>query len=106
MKYVFQLIGIILVVLVLFFAVLFYLESKDILKGDLGEYIRYMHDLWTKAKKITLAFLQDSGLADDAADILDHGSDMLRKTADPSQPAEIAVPTETPPAIIIITPVP
>ena len=116
MKLIFQIIGFVFVALLLIGAVFFFLDSKNLLQGDLGAYVHTMHQYWTDAKNITLSFMQNSGIANDAADILDHGAEILRSpaltassdipvtefnvtTATPSP-----IPTETPPAIIIITP--
>ncbi|MBR0444795.1 MAG: hypothetical protein IJK14_05410 [Clostridia bacterium] len=118
MKLILQIIGFIVVVAILFGLVFFFLDSKSLLRGDFANYIHTMHDLWQQAVKSTISFMQSAGIANDAADLLDHGADMLR-SIDPSNPqatpsAEASVgpiiidarPTETPPAIIIITPVP
>ena len=73
MKVIFQLIGFLVVILLLLTAVLFYLDSKGLLSGDLGSLIHALHQLYLEARDVTLAFLQRSGIADDAADLLDEG---------------------------------
>ena len=116
MKLIFQIIGFVFVALLIVGAVFFFLDSKQLLQGDLGAYVHAMHQHWNDAKNLTLSFMQNSGIANEAADILDHGADMLRSPA-PTVSSDISVtefsvvtatpsplPTETPPAIIIITP--
>ena len=118
-KLILQIIGFIVLVAILFGLVFFFLDSKSLLRGDFADYIHTMHALWKQAVKSTVSFMQSAGIANDAADLLDHGADMLR-SIDPSNaqatpapdgasagPIIIdARPTETPPAIIIITPEP
>lgn len=119
MKLILQIIGFIVVVAILFGLVFFFLDSKSLLRGDFADYIHTMHALWQQAVRSTISFMQSAGIANDAADLLNHGADMLR-SIDPSSPQATpapdaaspgtviidARPTETPPAIIIITPVP
>ena len=119
MKLILQIIGFIVLVAVLFGLVFFFLDSKSLLRGDFADYIHTMHALWKQAVTSTISFMQSAGIANEAADILDHGAEMLR-SIDPNNPQATpapdaasagpiiidARPTETPPAIIIITPVP
>ena len=97
MKLIFQLIGFLVVIVVLLTAVLFYLDSKDLLSGDLAVVTRTVHTLFTQTKTVLLSFLQNSGIADDAADLLDQGADMLRGGQQP---------TEAPTIIEMLTPAP
>ncbi len=119
MKLILQIIGFLVVVAILFGLVFFFLDSKSLLRGDFADYIHTLHALWQQAVRSTISFMQSAGIANDAANLLDHGADMLR-SIDPSNPQATpapgtetsgpiiidARPTETPPAIIIITPVP
>ena len=94
MKLLFQLVGFAVILLILLSAVLFYMESQDLLEGDLAEFIRQMRSVWLSAKETILSFLHTSGIADDAADLLDQGADKLRATESP----EPSAPPETPEA--------
>lgn len=132
MKYLFQLIGLAMVLLILLGSVLFYMESMGLLEGEFAMFIREMRELWLQAKTSILAFLQQSGIAGDAADLLDQGADMLRGTETPypadtpaqpgilitstpqpsAAPTQIVLPaltpqpTATPQMVIINTPAP
>ena len=106
MKFLFQLIGLALVVLILLSSVLFYMESKNLLQGEFADYVHIMRELWLQAKAITMHFFQNSGIADDAADLLDQGANILRGTESPDI-AVTATPTPDQPGIIVTpTPVP
>jgi len=106
MKYLFQLIGLAMVLLILLCSVLFYMESKALLQGDFALFIREIRTLWLQAKNTSLSFFQRSGIADDAANLLDHGADLLRSSESPSaavsetpnQPGIIVTPTPQPAA--------
>ena len=133
MKYLFQFIGLAMVVLILVCSVLFYVEKVGLLQGEFADYIHVMRELWLQAKNISITFFQTSGIADDAADLLDQSADMLRGTESPvptatatpeqpgllitptpaAQPTEIVLPaltpqpiTMTPQLIVINTPTP
>lgn len=93
MKVIFQLIGFLVVILLLLTAVLFYLDSKGLLSGDLGSLIHALHQLYLEARDVTLAFLQRSGIADDAADLLDEGADRLRGQTATDSPTIIEMAT-------------
>lgn len=108
MKLLLQLMGLVVVVLILLSSVLFYLESKDLLQGELGDFTHQMHEIWMLAKETVLSFLQNSGIADDAADFLDQGAEMLRSTESP-QPSELPQATQSSDfsaTIVITTPAP
>ena len=104
MKYLFQFIGLAMVLLILLCSVLFYMESKGLLQGEFAAFIHEMRELWLQAKNSSLSFFQTSGIADDAADLLDQGADILRGTESPlpeasvtpDQPGILVTPTPTP----------
>ncbi len=99
MKFIFRLIGILVVLLILMMAVLSYLDSKDLLSGKLDNYVSSLRVLGKAAWQETLVFMQDSGIAEDAAGLLDQGADYLRDTVEPhetSQPGTDAFVTPTP----------
>ena len=122
MKYVFQLIGFIMVVLVLVTAVLCYLDSKDLLVGSLSDLISTVRECFARLRYSVLSFLQATGIADDAADLLDDGANYLREkqtgindaagAAAETAPAGETVPAgetadgENPVTIVIVTPAP
>lgn len=105
MKFVLQLIGFICILVFLLTAVLFFLDSKDLLRGDLATYIKTMHSLWNQGCDATNAFFTSSGIKNDAANLLDEGANMLRsESPDAGSATADPMPSPTPPAIIIITP--
>ncbi len=89
MKFIFRLIGILVVLLILLMAVLTYLDSKDLLSGKLGRLISNLRVLGRQAWQEVLLFMQDSGIAEDAAGLLDQGANYLR---DPVEPHETSKP--------------
>ncbi len=101
MKFIFRLIGILVVLLILLMAVLTYLDSKDLLSGKLERLISNLRVLGLEAWQEILVFMQDSGIAEDAAGLLDQGADYLRDTVDPhetSKPGADAFSTPMPEA--------
>ena len=99
MKFIFRLIGILVVLLILLMAVLSYLDSKDLLSGKLERLIGNLRVLGLQAWQEILLFMQDSGIAEDAAGLLDQGANYLRDTVDPHE-------TSKPGSEAIFTPVP
>ena len=98
-KFIFKLIGILVVLLILLLAILSYLDSKDLLSGKLDRYISSLRVLGKAAWGETLIFMQDSGIAEDAAGLLDQGAEYLRESIEPhttSKPGEDALQTPTP----------
>lgn len=85
MKFIFRLIGVLVVLLILLMAVLTYLDSKDLLEGKLERLIGNLRVLGKEAWQEVLLFAQDSGIAEDAAGLLDQGADYLRDTVEPHQ---------------------
>ena len=99
MKFIFRLIGILVVLLILLMAVLTYLDSKDLLSGKLERLISNLRILGKQAWQEILYFMQDSGIAEDAAGLLDQGANYLRDTIEPhatSQPGADAFSTPIP----------
>ncbi|NLI54236.1 MAG: hypothetical protein GX417_07890 [Clostridiales bacterium] len=98
-KFLFRLIGVLVVLLILIMAVLSYLDAKDLLNGKLDRYISSLRILGKAAWSETMIFMQDSGIAEDAAGLLDQGADYLRDSIEPhetSQPGADAFVTPTP----------
>lgn len=81
-KDILQLIGIVALVLVVLFAVFFLLDNVHLLSGALGDYVTVMHASFKAMKEATKSFLTGSGLADEAAAILDSGAEKLRGVAE------------------------
>lgn len=101
MKFIFRLIGVLVVLLILLMAVLTYLDGKDLLSGKLERLIGNLRILGRQAWQEILYFMQDSGIAEDAAGLLDQGADYLRDTVEPhetSQPGSEAFNTPIPEA--------
>ena len=101
MKFIFRLIGILVVLLILLMAVLTYLDSKDLLNGKLERLIGNLRVLGKQAWQEILVFMQDSGIAEDAAGLLDQGANYLRDTVEPhetSKPGSDAFSTPIPEA--------
>ncbi len=99
MKLVFRLIGILVVIIIIVMAVLSYLDSKDLLSGKLERLIGSLRVLGKQAWQEIVLFMQDSGIAEDAAGLLDQGADYLRESIEPhetSQPGADAFTTPTP----------
>ena len=99
MKFIFRLIGVIVVLLILLMAVLTYLDSKDLLSGKLERLISSLRVLGKQAWQEILYFMQDSGIAEDAAGLLDQGADFLRESVEPhttSKPGTEGAATPTP----------
>ena len=83
LKFIFRLIGIIVVLLVLVTASLFILDSKGFLSGKLGRLASSLHQLSKEAWKEIRIFVSTTGIADDAADLLDQGSRFFRDSVEP-----------------------
>jgi hypothetical protein len=101
MKFIFRLIGVLVVLLILLMAVLTYLDSKALLSGKLERLIGNLRVLGREAWKEILLFMQDSGIAEDAAGLLDQGANYLRDTVEPhatSKPGADAFSTPIPEA--------
>ncbi len=99
LKFIFRLIGVLVVLIILLMAVLSYMDSKDLLSGKLERYISSMRVLCKAAWSETIIFMQDSGIAEDAAGLLDQGAEYLRESIEPhetSQPGSDAFSTPTP----------
>ena len=99
MKFVFRLIGILVVLLVLLMAVLTYLDSKSLLSGKLEHLISTLRVLGKEAWLEIRLFMDDSGIAEDAAGLLDQGAEYLRESVEPhitSQPRADALATPAP----------
>ncbi len=108
MKFIFQLIGVLVVLLILVMAVLFYLGGKGLLSGKLDQLINSLRVLGKQAWVEIRYFMDDSGIAEDAAGLLDQGADFLRESVEPhitSKPgtegAVTPTPEPTPTAIVI-----
>ena len=99
MKFIFRLIGVLVVLLILLMAVLTYLDSKDLLSGKLDTLVSKLRVLGKEAWQEILVFMQDSGIAEDAAGILDEGANYLRDTVEPHE-------TSKPGADALSTPIP
>lgn len=104
-KDILQLIGILALVLVAVCAIFFLLDNVHLLSGALGDYVAVMHASFKTMTEATKAFISGSGLADEAAALLDSGANKLRDVADdlahqngvgatpePEAPAETYVP--------------
>lgn len=99
MKFIFRLIGILVVLIILLMAVLTYLDSKALLSGKLERLISSLRVLGKQAWDEILLFMQDSGIAEDAAGLLDQGAEYLLDSIDPnatSKPGSDAFLTPTP----------
>lgn len=81
-KDILQLIGILALVLVAVCAIFFLLDNVHLLSGALGDYVAVMHASFKTMTEATKAFISGSGLADEAAALLDSGADKLRGVAD------------------------
>ena len=113
MKIVFRIIGFLAVILLLAAALLFYLDEKELLSGQIGALVRTLHILWKQARIAIEAFGKESGITDDALDFLQQGvwklNEILGKRgSDAAAGADFAgSTTPTPsPVIIYITPEP
>ena len=99
MKFIFRLIGILVVLIILLMAVLSYLDTKDLLSGKLERLIGNLRILGKEAWAEIRFFMDDSGIAEDAAGLLDQGADYLRENVEPhttSQPGADAFSTPEP----------
>ena len=99
MKFIFRLIGILVVLLVIIMAVLCYLDTKDLLSGKLERLIGSLRVLGKEAWVEIRYFMDDSGIAEDAAGLLDKGADYLRESVEPhvtSKPGADVIETPTP----------
>lgn len=83
LKFIFRLIGIIVVVVILIMAVLCYLDSKDLLSGKLGRLIGVLRILGKEAWSEIRLFMSSSGIAEDAAGLLDQGAAFFRESVEP-----------------------
>ena len=120
MKYIFRLIGFLVVLLILLSAVLCYMDSKDLLSGKLERLVSTLRVLGKEAWAEIRLFMSDSGIAEDAAGLLDEGANYLRESVSPHEtdkPGSHAlpegyygtptpVPTASPTPISTASPVP
>lgn len=83
LKFIFRLIGIIVVLMIFVMAVLCYLDTKDLLSGKLERLISVLRRLGKEAWVEIRLFMEDSGIAEDAAGLLDEGADYLRQSVEP-----------------------
>ena len=98
-KEILQLIGIVALILTALILVFFLLDNVHLLSGTLGDYVATVHECFKIIGEATKAFLSGSGLAGEAADLLDSGAEKLRETADELTAYETeatAAPTFTP----------
>ncbi len=99
MKFIFQLIGVLVVLLILMMAVLFYLGDKGLLSGKLDQLITSLQLLSKQAWVEIRYFMDDTGIAEDAAGLLDQGAEFLRESVEPhttSKPGTEGAVTPTP----------
>ncbi|MEG1524303.1 MAG: hypothetical protein RRZ24_00515 [Clostridia bacterium] len=119
MKFIFRLIGILVVIMILMMAVLCYMDTKGLLNGKLERLIDVLRRLGKEAWTEIMLFMSNSGIAEDAAGLLDQGASYLRDSVTPhatDKPGSDAfpegyltptpVPTATPTAVATATPVP
>jgi hypothetical protein len=92
MKFLFRLIGILVVLLVLVMAVLCYLDTKGLLSGKLEHLIGTLRILGQEAWAEIRLFMSDSGIAEDAAGLLDQGAAYLRDGVSPHGQARRVCP--------------
>jgi len=102
LKSLFQLIGFLVVIVILLTAVLFYLDGKDLLSGELSDFIGSMRGLFEQIKLVVSSFVSESGIAEDAANLLDESADKLRGVT----PEPTIEPTMEPLQIVVTTPEP
>ena len=105
MKFIFRLIGILTVIIVLAAALLFYLDTKALLTGQIGALVRTLHILWQQAWTAIEAFGKESGITEDALDLLMQGVGKLEEALGSGKKAEEIMPTPSP-EVILITPDP
>ena len=98
MKLIFQLVGFVLVIAIVLMSVLFYLDGKNQLAGELVTLVRKLHVLGTEAWDAIFNFSKNSGIAEDAADVLEASADKLRGVVAPhetSRPGDLSTPEPT-----------
>lgn len=103
MKFIFRLIGMLVVLLILVMAVLCYLDTKALLSGKLEHLIGTLRILGQEAWAEIRYFMSDSGIAEDAAGLLDQGANYLRDSVAPQatdKPGAYALSTPTPEGFI------
>ncbi len=83
MKLIFRLIGIVVVIIILVMAVLCYLDTKGLLSGKLERLISVLRRLGKEAWDEIMLFLSDSGIAGDAASLLEQGAEYFREGVTP-----------------------
>jgi len=112
MKFITRVLGFLLIVVVAAFAALFFLESHNMLgNSELADFVRMMHIHYEEVKETTTNFFQNSGIAENAADLMDKGAQKLRESQGSSAsqaPAATPVPAGKSSPIIfdIVTPKP
>ncbi|MGN0784873.1 MAG: hypothetical protein ACI4MR_04305 [Candidatus Aphodomorpha sp.] len=106
LKPIFQLIGFLVVILILLLAVLFYLDGKDLLSGELADFIGSLRALFDQIKAVVTSFVNESGIANDAADLLDEGADKLRGATPTPGAAATPAADGQPLEIVVATPAP
>ena len=89
LKFIFRLIGIIVVLIILVTAILFFFDSKDFLSGKLGRLVGSLRQLSREAWNEIRIFVSTTGIEDEAAGLLDQGAEFFRGSVKPH-------PTEKP----------
>ena len=108
MKFLCRLIGLIMIILVVTFTALFFLESHGWLgEGELTDFVRMMHIHYEEVKDTVVSFVQSSGIANEAADLMDKGAQKLRGEGTTSpEPLVTATPIPTQIVFSVVTPKP
>ena len=102
MKFITRVIGFALIVVVIAFAALFFLESHNALgHSEFADFVRMMHIHYEEVKETVVTFFQTSGIAEDAADLMDKGAQKLRESGSGVTPVP-AAPQATPEPTTII----
>ncbi len=102
MKFIFRLIGIIVVLIILIMAVLFYLDAKGLLIGKLGRLIGSLRRLGNEAWSEIRYFANDTGISEDAAGLLVKAAEFIQESVSPhatEKPGVNALTTPEPTAI-------
>ena len=111
MKLIFRLIGFVVVIVILVMAVLCYLDSKGLLSGKLERLVSVLRRLGKEAWDELMLFLSDSGIANDAANLLEQGAEYFREGVTPhvtEKPGSNALPEGylTPTPVPTASPIP
>ena len=97
MKLVYRIVGFVVVLAVVLFLLLSFLNSKGLLGEDLANLVNSLSNLGCQAANQVSDYVEESGIEEKATDLWQQGVDKILGSAAPSDAAQ---PTEVPVSIV------